>query len=177
MTKKQMKERALLLYSFAFMQEGLRQRKILDEDNNPKYGLENLDNFYDMKTILIYKHLKRLRLSFAQPNVRQFFLRRITENEEYISLECDPLLMGLIGLYFYIRFNKTKEFVLNISAEDIKEIFEYAKTETVISDDTINISVKIITAIYPDEKGLVEFYKLTNRFPFNLLTENKKKEQ
>ena len=176
MTKKQMKERALLLYAFAFMQEGLRQRGILDENNNPKYGLENLDNFHDMKTVLIYKHLKRLRPTFAQLNVRQFFLRRITENEDYISPECDPLLMGLIGLYFYIRFNKTKEFVLNINSKDIEEIFEYAKTETEISDDTINISVKIITAIYPDEKGLVEFYRLTNRFPFNLLTENKKEQ-
>jgi len=174
MTKKQLKERALLLFSFAFLMEGLRQLELIDEKTKePTVDLSKLEDRYDIKLISIYKKLKRLRPSFANKKVSNFFYKKIEKISDDISQDCLVLLIGLIGIYFYQKFKRTNEFVLDISTNEIEEIFNEINKENEITECTINKAIEIIESIYPDEKGLIEFYKLTDRFPFNLLKDDK----
>ena len=173
MTKKQLKERALLLFSLSFIMEGLNQLELIDPKTKElKCDISKAEDHDDMLVLSIYKKLKRLRPSYANEKVSKFMFKRIESIPDEISQECQPILMGLIGVYFYQKFKRTNEFDLGISPKKIENIFKDL-TEVhnfKISPCTINRSLNIIESIYPDEKGLIEFYKLTNRFPFNIKT-------
>jgi len=165
MTKKQLKERALMLFIFSFMKEGFR---LLDLEPE-KIDLSKLTDELDIKLISFYRQMKRLRPTYTQEKVINFFYKRIEKINDDIQQECQPLYMGLIGAWFYNRFKRTNEFTLSLKSNDIEKIINEYNKEFGISDCTIKKSIEIIESIYPDERGLIEFYRLTNRFPFYLL--------
>ena len=171
MTKKQLKERALLLFSLSFIMEGLNQLDLIDQKTKDlKCDISKAEDHDDMLVLSIYKKLKRLRPSFANEKVSNFMFRRIASVPDELSESCQPILMGLLGVYFYQKFKQTNEFDLGINTKKIESIFKNLQEvhNFKISQCTVNRTVKIIESIYPDEKGLIEFYKLTNKFPFNI---------
>jgi len=172
MTKKQLKERALLLFSFAFIMEGLRQLNLIDEKTKePTNDLSKFNNKYDVKIISIYKKLKRLRPSFTNEKVLKFFDKRTSKISDNLEKNCIILLMGLIGIFFYQKFKRTNEFIIDINPDEIEKMFkELQSNGYYITKCTVNKSIEIIESIYSDEKGLIEFYRLSKRFPFNLET-------
>ena len=173
MTKKQLKERALLLFILSFLMEGLNQAGLINEKTKDlEVDMLEVEDSNDMLVLNLYKKLKRLRPSYANEKVSSFMYKRIESVPDELSQECQPILMGLIGVYFYQKFKRTNEFDLGINPKKIENIFkDLANVHSFkISPCTINRSIKIIEAIYPDEKGLIEFYRLTNRFPFNIKT-------
>jgi len=173
MTKKQLKERALLLFALSFLMEGLNQLELIDpETKELNVGMLEVEDHDDMLVLNLYEKLKRLRPSYANEKVSNFMFKRIESIPDEISQDCQPILMGLIGVYFYQKFKRTNEFDLGINPKKIENIFKDLVNihNFKISPCTISRSIKIIEAIYPDEKGLIEFYKLTERFPFNIKT-------
>ncbi len=172
MTKKQLKERALLLFSLSFIMEGLNQLELIDPKTKElKCDISKAEDHDDMLVLSIYKKLKRLRPSYANEKVSKFMFKRIESIPDEISQECQPLLMGLIGVYFYQKFKRTNEFDLGINPSKIEEMFKSLINDNfIITKQTITKAIEIIESIYPDEKGLIEFYRLSNRFPFNIKT-------
>jgi len=173
MTKKQLKERALLLFALSFLMEGLNQAGLINEKTKDlEVDMLKVEDGNDMLVLNLYKKLKRLRLSYANEKVSKFMFKRIESIPDELSQECQPILMGLIGVYFYQKFKRTNEIDLGINPKKIENIFKdlIDVHNFKITPCTINRSIKIIEAIYPDEKGLIEFYRLTNRFPFNIKT-------
>ncbi len=177
MTKKQLKERALLLFALSFIMEGLNQLNLIDtKTKDLKCDISKAEDKDDLLVLNLYKKLKRLRPSYANEKVSSFMFKRIESIPDELSQECQPILMGLIGVYFYQKFKRTNEFDLGINPKKIENIFKdlIDVHNFKVTPCTINRSIKIIEAIYPDEKGLIEFYRLTNRFPFNIkIKENK----
>ncbi len=178
MTKKQLKERALLLFSLSFLMEGLNQLGLIDpKTKDLKCDMAEAEDDDDVIIFSIYKKLKRLRPSFGNKKVVNFFFKRLSKLEDEISQDCQPLLMGLIGVYFYQKFKRTNEFDLGIKPSRIEKMFKSLIDEGFeVTNQTILKTLEIIESIYPDEKGLIEFYRLTNRFPFNILKQRSNNE-
>jgi hypothetical protein len=176
MTKKQLKERALLLFSFSFILEGLNQIDLIDEKTkNIKEDISKAEDKDDLLALVLYKKLKRLRPSFTNKKVVDFFFKRINKINDDLSQDCQPILMGLIGVFFYQKFKRTNEFDLGIRPSEIeKAFFNLIKDGFNVNDCTIDKSIEIIRSIYPDESGMIEFYKLSNRFPFNIKIKDEK---
>ena len=172
MTKKQLRERALLLFSLSFIMEGLDQLDLIDKKTKDlKCDISEAEDSDDMLVLSIYKKLKRLRPSYANKKVLDFFFKRLKKVDDAVSQDCQPLLMGLIGVYFYQKFKRTNEFDLGINPFKIEEMFKSLINDNfIITKQTIIKAIEIIESIYPDEKGLIEFYRLSNRFPFNIKT-------
>jgi hypothetical protein len=166
MKKYQLKERGLILVSFAMMKEGF---KILDLEPM-EINLVEFEDMYDVKLIILYKKLYKLNKMFATKKVLNFVDKRLSTVEDNIERECQPLYIGLLVLYLYLKSDCKKDLVISeVSYKDIEKIVLDHHSEYKISKCTVNKAVELYNAIYPDMKGYVEFLNLSNRFPFNLV--------
>jgi len=165
MRKYQLKERGLLLASYALMHQGF----ILLNIEPDKINITNMDDLYDMKIINLYKKLTLLHKSFANKKINRFVNKRISKIEDSLNNTCQPLYMGLLLINLYIRTKEKKDFTLNSGLErDIQLIIEEHNDMYKISDCTIDKAIDVYLAIYPNQQGFIEYLKLTNKFPFNL---------
>jgi hypothetical protein len=113
----------------------------------------------------------------------QNYLFKIVPEE--LSKVSDTLLTGVILLSWFKRFNKTKDIVLNEDMEKLAALIAkefISDNVTVINKDenkiiggdeviknSIEYAEMLITCLYPEEKGLIDFKKKLNHFPYNLL--------
>jgi len=165
MKKYQLKERGLLLASYALMYQGF---KLLDIEPE-KININSINDLYDMKIINLYKKLTLLHKSFANKKINRFVNKRISKIEDSLDKTCQPLYIGLLLINLYIRTSEKKDFTLNSSLEsDIQLIIEEYNNMYKISDCTIDKAIDVYLAIYPNQLGFIEYLKLTNGFPFNL---------
>jgi len=158
MTKQQKKERALLLMAYAFL-------KVAYENIN-EISLKDKTQA-DLILERIYKKLDNIKKIFANDKVRNFLLRRVPDD---ISKTTDITVVAIIVLAYFKMFNLTKEINL---IEDLEYLTKQA-VYSVDKDTAIN-SIKyasdLVADVFPDKKGLIEFKKLANKFPFNLIKE------
>jgi hypothetical protein len=189
LTTEQLQERALLLLSYSFL------HKIFEQQDNKNLELKNMSET-DLMFKQIYKKLSRIKKSFTNNETRDFLLKNVPDN---ISKNCDIALVVTIILVWFKRFNLTKEFLISDDVEKLtKLIVEELKTENkkeiIINDDveklakliteelkneneneneiivnSIEYANSLVCCIYPKKKGVIEFRKMLNKFPFNLI--------
>jgi hypothetical protein len=166
MKKYQLKERGLILVSFAMTKEGFRLLNL----EPMEIDLTKFEDIYDVKLIILYKKLYKLNKMFATKRVLNFVDKRLSAVEDNIERECQPLYIGLLVLYFYFKSDCKKDLVISeVSYKDIEKIVLDHHNEYRISRCTINKAVELYSAIYPDMEGYIEFLKMSSRFPFNLV--------
>jgi hypothetical protein len=165
MTKKQKKERALLLLAYSFLKIEYEERGI--EENDIK-KIEKID----LELYNIYKKLERLKILFANPKIRDFLLSRVPNK---LAKQSDMILVSLLVLCYFKLFNLSKEIVFVEDFEKlIKEIIDETNPPEDILKNSIEFANELVSSIFPDQKGLIEFRKLTGKFPFELLKEKEK---
>jgi len=159
MTKKQMKERALLLLAYAFMKETLERSKDVPLSEITKA---------DLTFTSVYKKLDRIKRTFANEKIRNFLLKRVPED---INKTCDLGLVAVVVLAWFKRLNLTKEIVIKENLEELTEaIVKSVDFET--AKNSIEFASELVADVFPDQKGLIEFRKISGKFPFNLIKEN-----
>jgi len=158
MTKKQMKERALLLLAYAFMKETLDRSKDVPLSEITKA---------DLTFTAVYKKLDRIKRTFANEKVRNFLLKRVPDD---ISKTCDLGLVAVVVLAWFKRLNLTKEIVVTENLEELTEaIVKSVDYET--AKNSIEFASELVADVFPDQRGLVEFRRISGKFPFNLIKE------
>ena len=164
MKKYQNKERSLLLLSYAMLQEGF---KIVGIDPM-KVKLEDFDDELDIKLLRTYRSLHRLNKMFSNKKIQKFLMEKIAKSGDKLSRECQPMYVGLLVLYFYLKVDRDKSefYISTIEPEDIIKIA--GEVNGGISDCTIYKSCELFRSIYGDKGGFLEFLELMNRFPYNL---------
>jgi len=164
MKKYQYKERSLILISYAFINEGFRLLNI-DLNVEPSKFVDELD----LKLFLLYKKLFKLNKLFATEKLLHWFNKRLNKIEDEIGEECQPLYIGLLVFYFYLKIDTNKDlFIKEISKKNIEDIIKEHNKYYTISNCTIKKAEDIFKVIYPDEEGYIEFLKQTKRFPYGL---------
>lgn len=168
MNKAQLKERSIMLVSYAMMNEGFR---LLDLDPM-KVNLSKFEDNLDMKLILMYKKLHKLNKIFTTEKIARFLDTRLKRLDDNLQQDCQPLYIGLLALYLYLKVDIKRDLYINdLNIKDIEKIFIEHHKEFGISKCTIDKAVDIFNIIYPDENGFTFFLKTTDRFPFNLIKE------
>jgi len=159
MTKRQMKERALLLLAYAFMKETLEKSK-----NVPLSEITKADLTFTS----VYKKLERIKRTFANEKIRNFLLKRVPED---INKTCDLGLVAVVVLVWFKRLNLTKEIVIKENLEELIEaIVKSVNFET--AKNSIEFASELVADVFPDQKGLIEFRKISGKFPFSLIKES-----
>jgi hypothetical protein len=183
LSEQQLKERALLLMAYSF----LNQVWLNKEKKRKKLGIKDKTEA-DIMFETVYKKLLRIRMFFIGRNqeIKDFLLKNVPDN---ISKVCDTSLVGIILLGWFKRLNKTKDIILNenierlaalgareLVREDIEIIDEDENREIKgeeIIENSIDYTTMLVNCLFPNENGLIEFRKKLNHFPFNLLDEAK----
>lgn len=183
LSETQLKERALLLMAYSF----LNQVWLDKEKERKKLGIKDKAEA-DIMFETVYKKLLRIRMFFIGRNqeIKEYLLKNVPNN---ISKVCDTSLVGIILLGWFKRLNKTKDIILNenierlatlgareLVREDIKIIDEDENREIKgkeIIENSIDYTTMLVICLFPNEKGLIEFKRKINHFPFNLLDEVK----
>jgi hypothetical protein len=162
LTTKQLQERALLLLSYSFLHE------IFEQQDNKNLELKDMSEA-DLMFKQIYKKLCRIKKSFTNNETRDFLLKNVPDN---ILKRCDMALVSILILAWFKRFNLTKEIIINDDVEKLaKLITEELKNENEneIIVNSIEYANSLVCCIYPKKKGVIEFRKMLNKFPFNLI--------
>lgn len=169
MNKYQLKERSLILLSFAMINEGFR----LIELDPKEVGLEEFEDAYDMKLVQLFRKLEKLNKMFATKKVLNFLDKRLAKVEDELESDCQPLYIGLLLLYFYKQVDIKKDLVIvELDPDDIVKVINDYHEEFRISECTINKVTKLFLAIYPDKQGYIEWLQISNIFPYNIRRSN-----
>jgi len=170
MKKQQRRERALLLLVYAMLQEGFR---IIDIDPN-KVGLERFEDVLDMKVVMLYKKMSKIVRTLGSKKITNFLDQRLATVDDSIEKECQPFYIGILIYYFHLLNVEKKDFIFtDLKKKDIEDIVEEHNKEFGISDCTLNKSIDLYCSIYPQQKGYIEFRKITNKFPFDIIKQKK----
>ena len=125
MTKRQKKERSLLLLAFAFMQ--------IIKENAEDVSIKEITEA-DLIFTNSYKKLFRISKYFADKRIVKFLLNRVPDN---IAKYSDPPLVAVIVLDWFKTLNLTKEIVITENLEKLAEAIIDG-----LDDETIKNSVE-----------------------------------
>ena len=158
------KENALLLYSFAFLEQGLMigldVKRAVDIKMDSSYGL------ITMEVITLYKNMRRVALTFANQKVREFLINRIEKYEKYIPEQgvenVYPLYVGLLAYHFWLDV-KSNRFNFGFNKNKIENIINEIRKEFEITPQTIKAVYETISYLYPEKIGLLKFRELSNK--------------
>jgi len=145
MTKKQRKERAVLLLAYSLISQ-YRDSLIYN----------NKDNLYDLKLKRLVKQLDLIAKSFANKKIERFLVERISK-VDVTEVEIDPFLVAFYLLEILFKTNKV-DFNLNI--KDIVEVREALENTTELKANSLNYAISLYESINPESKGFLEFFKL-----------------
>jgi hypothetical protein len=74
-------------------------------------------------------------------------------------------------LVWFKRLNLTKEIVITENLEELTEaIVKSVDFETAKS--SIEFASELVADVFPDQRGLIEFRKISGKFPFSLIKES-----
>ena len=158
MTKQQKKERALLLMSYAFLRATFENIGEIDLKDKTQA---------DLILERVYKKLDNIKRVFANAKIRKFLLSRVPDD---ISKTTDITITAIVVLAYFKMFNLTKEINLTEDLEYLTKQAVYS-TDKDMAINSIKFASDLVADVFPDKKGLIEFKKLTHRFPFNLIKE------
>jgi hypothetical protein len=178
MKKYQLKERALILFVYAFMKREFEETKKEEGIDLINSGLEEFKNIFDIKIMSLFKKLDRLNKIFSTKRIADFLLTRV-EKKAFLDkrrwYDVKPLYASLIVLYWYLKVDYKKDIVITeIKLDEIKKILKEQQKDYGLSYDTLDFAEYVFTHLYPDLQGYIEFLKLTNAFPYNLFNDEKK---
>jgi len=156
MKKYQLKERALLLLSYAFLQ------KMFTENKNSVKIYEKTKNDFDIE--FLYKMLDNIKKTIANKKIETFLLKRISND----SLNDIDLMTIVLTIMFYHKtIVDKKDFTFNF---DFYELLKNASMDfdKKIFNNSIETASNLFIDIFPEKKPLILFKKVTNKKPFNL---------
>ncbi|GAB6045101.1 hypothetical protein JCM11957_06990 [Caminibacter profundus] len=158
MTKQQKKERALLLMAYAFL-------KVTYENTNEISIKDKTQADFILERV--YKKLDNIKKIFVNEKIRNFLLKRVPDD---ISKTTDIAIVAIVVLAYFKMFNLTKEINL---VEDLEFLTKQAvySTDKETAINSIKYASDLVADVFPNKKGLIEFKKLANKFPFNLIKE------
>jgi len=157
-------EKALLLYSFSFLEQGLMigldVKKATDIKLNSDYGLITI------KMVTLYKNMRRAALTFANAEVKDFLLQRIKKYENNIAKQgvenVYPLYIGLLAYHFWLDV-KSNKFNFGFNKKEIENIIDAVRKEVKITPETVKATYETISCFYPEKIGLLKFRELSNK--------------
>jgi hypothetical protein len=177
MKKYQLKERALILFVYAFMKREFEETKKEEGIDLINSRLEEFTNYFDIKIMSLFKKLERLNKIFSTKRIADFLLTRV-EKKAFLDkkrwYDVKPLYASLIVLYWYLKANYKKDIVITeIKPDEIKKIVEEQQKDYGLPYDTLDFAEYTFTHLYPDLQGYIEFLKLSNVFPYSLFNNKK----
>jgi hypothetical protein len=162
MTKKQKRERGLLLLSYSFLHQ------LWEREGKKELELKGMTEA-DLIFKQVYKKLFRIRRIFADERIKDFVLKRVPDD---ISRTCDMSLVAVVILNWFKRLNLTKEIILTDDIEKLTKLIAQEmrnNNEDEFIKNSIEYASSLVVDVFPDKKGLIKFREMTNKFPFDLI--------
>ncbi len=147
-----MNEKALLLIVYSFLLEAIT-RCDLDPLGKKRYGRLIPEN--TLKLITVFRKLKQLHKSYANPKVRDFLIKKVEDpGKKYVI---DIVYVAILLLYFY-RIADIKRKITPISVKDAKELLYNILKEDLTADEVM-AARDIFISLYPNKEVTTEFIK------------------